>query len=191
MIILLLWGNKFKAFSWMPRNELSGDLIPLTGIPMLVPWRDKQRWECRTCGICCKHFTVTLGKAKLAELIHNYGRKVVTRDHGKWKLRKINGRCIFQDSTGLCRIHEKKPKGCELFPFYIFQEPRHNLRGGKAEYWAEDTCYYIYVNEFCPGFGQGKRLQKHIPEFLSTWKEMDVPYPHWTWPASPSKEQRI
>lgn len=136
---------------------------------MLLPWRKKEEWKCLQCGICCKNFYVPLSVREKNILVQRYGKKIVKRKHGEWRIRRRNGRCIFQNQNGLCQIHTTKPNTCDLFPFYVFNEPRHNLRGDKAEYWANDTCYYIYVHDFCNGFGKGRVISEYLPDVIQLW----------------------
>lgn len=33
-----------------------------------------------------------------------------------WRLKNINGRCVFLGENGLCKIYEHRPLGCRLYP---------------------------------------------------------------------------
>ncbi|OYT58566.1 zinc/iron-chelating domain-containing protein [Euryarchaeota archaeon ex4484_178] len=32
-------------------------------------------------------------------------------------LRNVNGKCVFLDENGLCKIYEHRPEGCRFYPF--------------------------------------------------------------------------
>lgn len=104
-----------------------------------------------------------------------YGNQVVTKHNGEWRIKKQDGTCIFQAPNGLCKIHTQKPNNCDMFPFYVFREPRHHLRGNKAEYWVDNTCFYIYINDFCKGLGKGSQIRDRLPKVIRLWAQKSDP----------------
>ena len=32
-------------------------------------------------------------------------------------LKNVNGKCVFLDENGLCKIYENRPEGCRFYPF--------------------------------------------------------------------------
>lgn len=141
---------------------------------MLIPWRKTERWNCLKCGRCCSHFYVPLSEREKNTLIYEFGKRVVTLKGGQWRLKRIDGKCIFLSPDGLCRIHKSKPKSCDLFPFYVFENPRHNLSGEKAEYWNDGTCYFVYLHKFCRGLGEGAPIRDFLPDVLMRYKQKEL-----------------
>ncbi|MCR8453715.1 MAG: YkgJ family cysteine cluster protein [Crenarchaeota archaeon] len=37
-------------------------------------------------------------------------------NNGLWRLKNVNGKCVFLNERGLCEIHKHKPVGCRLYP---------------------------------------------------------------------------
>ena len=33
-----------------------------------------------------------------------------------WRLKNVNGKCVFLDKNGLCRIYKDRPLGCRAYP---------------------------------------------------------------------------
>ena len=59
---------------------------------------------------------------------------------GKLKLYRwiINGRCPFNDpETGHCKIHEKKPLSCKMFPLNL------KIKGNKVDIEVSFACSWV------------------------------------------------
>ena len=94
-----------------------------------------ERWDCHSCGVCCRGTTVPLDRTDLRKIREQgweeteelAGQKTIVRSAllgGKMVLGKQpNGDCIFLNENNRCRIHEKfgadaKPSVCRVFPFH-------------------------------------------------------------------------
>ncbi|MEM1729276.1 MAG: YkgJ family cysteine cluster protein, partial [Candidatus Jordarchaeales archaeon] len=81
-----------------------------------LPWRFFHSWSCLMCGECCEKFNVSLTPSEALLLVKGYGEEVVERKGGKVYLKRVGGRCIFQDGRA-CSIQSVKPSACKLWPF--------------------------------------------------------------------------
>ena len=86
------------------------------------------------CFRCCLNTEMPLTEddiARIESLGYSRDYFVVIKD-GVPRLRNVNGRCVFLNDDGLCRIYEHRPIGCRLYP--IIQ--------------VDDYCMPDY--EYCP-----------------------------------------
>lgn len=88
------------------------------------------RFTCASCGRCCSTtWAVTLDRAKVKALRkHDWshlgaGDPFMVNDGpgGEFRLRMVDGRCVFLGDDKLCRIHaevgyDEKPESCKAFP---------------------------------------------------------------------------
>jgi len=132
-----------------------------------VPWRKVKSWACLRCGACCVKFDVTLRPYEYAKIFDLMPEAVVV--DVKPYLRRIGGRCIFQNEYGLCSLQELglKPFSCKVWPFLVFEKPKY---GGckEAEFYYEGEKYYVYLNRYaamCPGIGMGR--PEELPNVIS------------------------
>jgi lysine-N-methylase len=95
-----------------------------------------EAWDCNGCGRCCRGTIIRLNEGDQARLREQRweqhpdfrGQKIMVR-HGLWKpqyslAKRKDGRCIFLEPDGLCRIHREfglaaKPLICQMFPFQL------------------------------------------------------------------------
>ncbi|MFV0443692.1 MAG: YkgJ family cysteine cluster protein [Planctomycetaceae bacterium] len=98
-----------------------------------------QNWSCHSCSGCCRQHGIAITDAEHARLVaQNWTpadgipaeQPLFVRMGGWlrkrwWRLaHQPDGRCVFLDDRGLCRIHAKfgepaKPLACQLYP-YVF-----------------------------------------------------------------------
>lgn len=122
-------------------------------------------WSCIACGGCCSdRFSIILTSYEYAKLSKSYGFQVMYMDRrGNPCLKKVRGRCVFQDSAGLCTLQPlgMKPMACRMWPFTIRREPIPGCGDALFQYGGED--YYVYVDRSyrCPGIGRGKPEELH------------------------------
>ena len=88
------------------------------------------------------------------------GQKIVVR-HGLWKpqyslAKRKDGRCIFLEPDGLCRIHREfglaaKPLICQMFPFQLV--PLDDHAG-------------LTLRRFCPSAAadQGRNIEEYLDD---------------------------
>ena len=105
-------------------------MLPLKPLPII------ERWDCQSCGWCCRDAIVPLTDEDVAKLkLQRWdqrpefqGVKTVVRIRvGGAKAvlaQKADGGCVFLTAEGRCRIHElhgleAKPKVCQQFPLQL------------------------------------------------------------------------
>ncbi len=134
--------------------------LPIRTLPIV------ERWDCHSCGFCCRSTKFKLSEADLKKLRQQkwedhpdfQGLPIVTK-HG-W-LRKYHqlgkrpdGSCIFLTDDNLCRIHRDlgesaKPLVCRLFPFQLVP--------------LEDFAF-VTLRQYCPSAAadKGRPLEEHL-----------------------------
>ena len=102
----------------------------------LVPLPILEKWDCHTCGVCCKGHTILLDADDLARL-HSQGWESHPEFSGTPIVKKLSlfgsqrvlnqrpdGSCIFLTEDNRCRIHAEfgepaKPWACRMFPYQV------------------------------------------------------------------------
>jgi lysine-N-methylase len=127
-----------------------------------------EAWDCHGCGRCCPGTIIRLSEDDRARLREQHwerhpdfrGRKLITR-HGlrnpEYSLAKgKDGRCVFLEADGLCRIHREfglaaKPLVCQMFPLQLVPLEDH-------------AC--LTLRRFCPSAaaGQGRNISEHLDD---------------------------
>lgn len=115
----------------------------------------KFKFECTHCGKCCKH-PITSKKSYFANLSVEESQRIFgDTHHEKLPLNEDRTACMFWDATTLgCKIHEKRPTFCRLFPL---QSIGLDIEGQRVRFLA-------WIPSPCPGVGKGKLWTVH--EFL-------------------------
>jgi len=132
----------------------------------LAPWKLFKSWTCLKCGICCKRYTVPLSKNEAEFYKMVFGESTVERTNGKFVLRKISDKCIFQNGN-LCSIQEVKPRNCKLWPFIVFKKPLNKRTAKLAEYEYNNEIFYVYIDTFCKGINAGnKSIEEAVKEAI-------------------------
>ena len=82
-------------------------------------------------------------------------------------VRKVRGRCVFQDSEGLCNAQRLglKPLACKLWPFMVFKEPRHRFEA-EASFRHQGSESFVYVDTAFPCSGLNKGNPEELPLIL-------------------------
>lgn len=132
-----------------------------------VPWRRIRSWACLRCGECCTKFRVNLNPYEYVKIFELIPEAVIV--DAKPYLRKIGGRCIFQNEQGLCDLQELglKPFSCKIWPFLVYEKPKSDNRD-ESEFYHKDEKYYVYLNEYasiCPGINNG--IPEELPNIIS------------------------
>jgi|Deesub1362A_J573_1020465.scaffolds.fasta_scaffold00053_119 hypothetical protein len=127
---------------------------------MKVPWSRIASWHCTACGKCCREYRVPL---TFWEYLRFRSIGAVEEKKGKYYLRKVGKRCLFQDGR-FCSVQKRKPVACLVFPFVV------KSRGeDSALFWYNDEEYYVYVDTYCENVVLGKpdiQLKKRIIEAI-------------------------
>lgn len=108
-------------------------------MPLRLELPTIQNWSCHSCSGCCRQHGIAITDAEHDRIVaQNWtaaagllaGQTIFVRMGGWlgkkwWRLaHQPDGRCVFLDDAGLCRIHAKfgepaKPLACRLYP-YVF-----------------------------------------------------------------------
>jgi lysine-N-methylase len=102
----------------------------------LVPLPILEKWDCHTCGICCKGHTILLDEEDLAKLDGQgwekkpefagvqITKKLTLLGSQRVLNQRPDGSCIFLTDDQRCRIHAEfgepaKPWACRMFPYQV------------------------------------------------------------------------
>ena len=147
--------------------------MPSETPPIIVP--KGARWDCRGCGMCCRHHVLGPVEPEVVAGIEAHGIDDLWPDHdGRpwirfqegpgppgYYLQKIDGHCVFLLENNHCAVHarlggDQKPAFCREYPFTVVKEPR-----GLA----------LTVRETCGGFFEsavdGTPLEAHAAEVIA------------------------
>ena len=142
---------------------LSQSIQPASAVMSLgryAPWQRIGAWSCIGCGGCCSHFRVILRPYEYALISKLYGQNTVQIDSiGNPCLKEVGGRCVFQDSHGLCVLQPlgMKPLACKVWPFAVCSKPIRKHNDHEALFVHKGRDYYVYVDRSypCRGIGVG------------------------------------
>ncbi len=101
-------------------------------LPVLMPSVPDQRWSCHSCTRCCRELVGDLREEDRRRLDEQQwesrlGVAPYVQVRNKWALNKRpDGRCVFLQDDGLCRIHaelgfDAKPFPCRAYPFTLVE----------------------------------------------------------------------
>ena len=153
-------------------NALEGDPWQFKVDP--VPWSRIRDWNCIACGECCKHFSVPITQEEWRTIVELYGPGLTTVIKRQPHLRStISGRCIFQrwiQGRWLCTIQTVKPRVCKLWPFRIYDHPKHG-DPELASFTYRRRQIFVYCDQRCsgisPGYPSTHLVHIVIPEFAA------------------------
>ncbi len=139
-----------------------------------VPWRRISSWRCLGCGLCCGRYRAQLRTIEYARLLERFGSWCIDLSTvGRPSLRRIAGRCIFQDVSGGCGLQPlgMKPAACKLWPFLVYGRGRASKRRPDALLEHRGERYYVYVNIWCSGVNAGdpRELEPTVREVAEIW----------------------
>lgn len=157
---------------------------PLPILTLKVP---EQRYTCRSCGRCCKHFTVQLRDEDIKRLddqnwYERLGERPYHEFRGSTFLKQRADRdrsCIFLQPNGLCRIHTEfgfthKPLACRMFPFTLM--PNGSLQA--IQLGLSFACPSVIENHGRPllhHLNDVKQMARAIPELHAFPKQKFTP----------------
>jgi Fe-S-cluster containining protein len=121
--------------------------------------KDVERWECvyEQCGAKCCGEGVQLTLRDLKQIC-SLGLKWdefawYDEDARIFRMKGIDGKCVFVDSDSKCRIREKEPLVCRLLPFKIVDVS-----------YSDEPIMKLKAVVDCPGEGRGRRLNAEMRE---------------------------
>ncbi len=172
-------------------NSLEGDPWQFKVDP--VPWSRIRDWNCIACGECCKHFSVPITQEEWRTIAELYGLGLTTVVNRQPHLRStISGRCIFQrwiQGRWLCTIQTVKPLVCKLWPFRIYDHPKHG-DPELASFTYRRRQIFVYCDQRCSGVSPGSPsphlVSSVVPEFAAIALGEKVPQTFSTARTRPS-----
>ncbi len=97
--------------------------------------------ECRNCCVFNEKEEMPIVFEDEKEMLENLGQREFEEIRfGNVKLYRwiIKGRCPFNDpNTGLCKIHEKKPLSCKMFPLNL------RIKGNEVSIELSFACSWV------------------------------------------------
>ena len=134
--------------------------LPIRTLPIV------ERWDCHSCGFCCRSTKFKLSDEDLKKLREQQwekhpdfqGVEIVTQ-HGRLRKyyqlgKRPDGSCIFLADDNLCRIHKElgeaaKPLVCRLFPFQLV---------------PLEEFAFVTLRQYCPSAvaDKGRPLEEHL-----------------------------
>ena len=164
------------------------------GLPV-IRTASEERWDCQSCGVCCRGSLILLNDADLQKIRDQQceedpefaGKKLLVRDARAGSGQRLNqqadGSCVFLTAAGRCRVHEKfgaesKPLVCRVFPLQLVPREKQAI---------------LTLRRACPSaaLDEGRELNEHLPEIkrLVAAGEFDVALPDPETTAQPAWQQ--
>ena len=124
--------------------------------------RETLRFQCTACGACCRgddNHHVFLSREEAEKICHGLGvswawfrrRYLAVLEDGERVLNsREDGRCVFLDGQGKCRIYDMRPAQCASYPFW--PEVVMTAKG-----WRQEALR-------CEGIGLGPRVSARMIE---------------------------
>lgn len=78
------------------------------------------------CSACCHNTEMMLTKEDVARIKALGYENFYYEKDGFLYLKNENGKCVFLNERGLCKIYEKRPEGCRFYPF-IYDPDRDEI----------------------------------------------------------------
>jgi Fe-S-cluster containining protein len=123
-----------------------------------VPWRQVSRWQCTSCGCCCKDYSVVLSFPEWLRIAQTFGAQTTVTGMDKFFLKRVDdGSCAFLcrfQGNYLCSLQNMKPGACKIWPFKVLAEPKY----GEAKQAVFDFAgkrLFVYVDRNCRGVTNG------------------------------------
>ncbi|HVJ81933.1 MAG TPA: YkgJ family cysteine cluster protein, partial [Planctomycetia bacterium] len=136
-----------------------------------------ERWDCHTCGVCCRGHTVLLDDEDLAKLRSQrwedrpeFAGITVIRRLGMFSRQQVvaqrpDGACVFLMDDNRCRIHAEfgepaKPWACRMFPYQVLPVD------GEVRVTMRRTCPSAAANRGRPLSAQLESVRELAPKAL-------------------------
>jgi len=123
-----------------------------------VPWQNIADWNCKSCGYCCKLYSVVLSFPEWLNLSKTFGVETTQADIDRFYIKRVSdGSCAFlcknQNNYG-CGLQSMKPNACKIWPFKVLQEPKYG-ESNQAAYDYGGLRLFIYGDSMCSGLRYG------------------------------------
>jgi Fe-S-cluster containining protein len=142
-----------------------------------VPWRHVESWRCLACGRCCRGYDVVLKLDEWIKLIRTFGMGLTEPRVDQLYLKKrYDGTCIFLNrflDCYVCGLQTMKPRACKLWPFKIYDKPKHGYPNEAAfKQWGRK--FYVYVDSHCLGVRYGNPTPEFTQQTLLEFVEIGL-----------------
>jgi Fe-S-cluster containining protein len=143
-----------------------------------VPWRRVADWECLTCGICCKLYSVVIDFPEWLGIANTYGIEKTASGVDKLYINRRNdGSCVFLCSFAnahFCGLQQMKPRACQIWPFKVLDSPKYGWSREAAFDFGKMLRVYIYVDSMCNGVRYGVPSFTFVNQTLREFVEIAV-----------------
>jgi Fe-S-cluster containining protein len=124
-----------------------------------VPWQSIADWRCKTCGYCCKLYSVVLDFPEWLKITRTFGIETTVAGIDRFYIKRVSdGSCAFlcsNPNSYFCGIQKMKPEACKLWPFKVLSEPKYGYQN-QAVYYYGGIRLYIYADTMCSGLHYGR-----------------------------------
>lgn len=137
--------------------------LPVRALPVV------QNWDCRSCGDCCRSYTVRVSEAEKARIEGQgwaFPGVVPDGKDGHRLAHNPDGTCVFLDADRRCTIHAKygatgKPLACRLYPFILVPAGDH---------------WRVSLRLACPSasLNHGRPLTAHTADLADYAKQLEA-----------------
>jgi Fe-S-cluster containining protein len=123
-----------------------------------VPWQNVADWHCKSCGYCCKLYSVVIGFSEWLSIVKSYGAQTTVAGLDKLYIKRCSdGACSFLCNTSdnyYCGLQKMKPEACKIWPFKVLSEPKYG-EPKEAAFDYLGTRLYVYADTMCCGLRYG------------------------------------
>ena len=123
-----------------------------------VPWQNVSDWHCKSCGYCCKLYSVVIGVGEWLNIVKSFGAETTVAGLDKLYIKRCSdGDCSFLRNTSenyYCGLQKMKPEACKLWPFKVLSEPKYG-EPKQAAFDYGGIRLYIYADTMCSGLRYG------------------------------------
>ena len=123
-----------------------------------IPWQNIADWHCKSCGCCCKLYSVVLSFHEWLNLTKTFGVETTVAGLDRFYIKRVgDGSCAFLCSDAnnyYCGLQNMKPEACKIWPFKICSEPKYG-EASQAAYDYRGVRFYVYGDNTCSGLRYG------------------------------------
>jgi Fe-S-cluster containining protein len=123
-----------------------------------VPWQNIADWRCKSCGYCCKLYSVVINFAEWLNIVKSFGAETTVAGLDKMFIKRCSdGSCSFLCNSPdryYCGLQKMKPEACKIWPFKVLSEPKYG-QPNQAAFDYGKLRLYVYVDTMCSGLRYG------------------------------------
>lgn len=140
-----------------------------------VPWQNVSDWHCKSCGYCCKLYSVVIGVGEWLNIVKSFGVETTVAGLDKLYIKRCSdGTCSFLCNTSesyYCGLQKMKPEACKLWPFKVLSEPKYG-QPNQAAFDYDGMRLYIYADTMCSGLRYGSSTWEFRYSTLKEFTEL-------------------